>query len=347
MPARSADAPAASGNEPTANLSLSSSMHGAFPLPAAAPAAVPTPPPVAAAPMPIRACGNCGYRVAPGQVTSWCPGCGRLFDVPVTGAPPGARVETPLPEAPPAVFDTPAAPARRGSLETTQGGGVAAAPPAAAPPGWALVLLRAGERLDRYPLRTTDVSLGRGGADYDFPEDPYLSPRHARLSYRGDSFWLEDLGSRNGVFLRLSAPAELRHGDVITFGSLVLRYESEGSGPRSTSLLTSDGGVKFFGSGRERARGRVVRILQDGSDGPAYPLTPARTIVGRKTGHFLFPDDPLLSRQHVQFYERDGEMWVEDLGSSNGTMVRLRAPVPVSRGVVFRIGDVTLEVVSP
>jgi pSer/pThr/pTyr-binding forkhead associated (FHA) protein len=220
-------------------------------------------------------------------------------------------------------------------------------PASPGPPGWALVLLKAGERLDRYPLRRPEVFLGRSEGDYNFAEDQLLSPRHARLTARGNAYWIEDAGSRNGTFLRLSGPAELRSGDQVTFGSLVFRYESAEGGACTTSLITTDGGVKLFGSGRERARGSLVRILQDGSDGPAYPLTPARTILGRKLGHFLFPDDPLLSRQHVQFYERDGEMWVEDLGSSNGTMLRLRGPAELSKGVVFRIGDVTLEVSAP
>jgi pSer/pThr/pTyr-binding forkhead associated (FHA) protein len=209
------------------------------------------------------------------------------------------------------------------------------------------VLLRAGERVDRYPLRRGEVILGRTEGDYLFADDPLLSPRHARLFGRGAAFWLEDAGSRNGTFLRLSEPGELRHGDQVTFGSLVFRYESEGGAPCTTSLITTEAGVRFFGSGREKARGRLVRILQDGSDGPAYPLTPSRTIMGRKLGHLLFPEDALLSRQHAQFYERDGEMWVEDLGSSNGTMLRLRGPVELARGMVFRIGDVTLEVAAP
>jgi pSer/pThr/pTyr-binding forkhead associated (FHA) protein len=209
------------------------------------------------------------------------------------------------------------------------------------------VLLKAGERLDRYPLRKAEIVLGRSEGDYTFPEDAFLSPRHARVVLRGRGFWVEDAGSRNGVFLRLREASELRHGDVLCLGSLVLRFEAAGPGPRSTSLLGSADGVSHFGSGRERERGRVVRILQDGSDGPAYPLLPSRTIFGRKTGHFLFPDDALLSRQHAQFFERDGEMWVEDLGSSNGTLLRARGALALEKGLVFRIGDVTLEVVAP
>src|SRR5688572_11111577 len=207
---------------------LSSSIYGNLPVEAA-------PPPTAAS------CAACGYSLAPGQQVSWCPGCGRLFEAPVTGTPtPSAPVAAPAP------MDRTVTP-------------VGIAPPAGLPPppGWSLVLLKAGERLDRYPLRKPEVVLGRSEGDFNFPEDQLLSPRHARLVSRGKAYGLEDAGSRNGTFLRLSAPEELRHEDVITFGSLVFRYESAAGGP-TTSLITTEAGVKLFGSGTERARGRLV-----------------------------------------------------------------------------------------
>ena len=305
----------------------------------------PTPSAPATAPPTGAVCNGCGYKLPAGEAVSWCPGCGRLFDSPARLPPPAAPPSVPIPSAPPMASgeQTQTHPFQ---ADTAQPGALAP-PPVTVPPGWSLVLLKAGERLDRYPLRKAEIVLGRTEGDYTFQDDPFLSPRHARIICRDRSFWLDDAGSRNGIFLRLREAVELGHGDVVTLGGLVLRYESAGDGPRSTGLLGAADGMKFFGSGRERARGRIVRILQDGSDGPAYPLTPGRTILGRKMGHFLFPDDALLSRQHAQFYERDGEMWVEDLGSSNGTLVKARGSVKLEKGLVFRIGDVTLEVIAP
>ena len=265
------------------------------------------------------ACAACGCGFPAGTSVSWCPGCGALVE---------SLRPSPRETAPPG---TPAA--------AVAGGAV--------PAGWALGLRQAGERLAPYPLRKAEMILGRTEGDYVFPEDPLLSPRHARIVYRSPAFWVEDLDSRNGVYLRLREAGRLRGGDLVNLGSLLFRFEAVGTGPRTTGVLPPAAGVKPFGSGRERARGQLVRILQDGSDGPAYPLVPSRTILGRKLGHVLFPDDQLLSRQHAQFYERDGEMWVEDLGSSNGTLLRARAPAMLEGGVVLRLGDVTLEVAAP
>ena len=330
---------------------LSISVHGAIPglpspgtgtAPSTAPVAAiaATPPTPAVVPGTGAACVSCGFRLPPGEVASWCPGCGALFEEP----PAAAAAPTP----PTIVRQRPPAPNPMDQTRVASSGRTTE-PPAAAPvpPGWGLVLLKGGERLDRYALRKPVTFLGRSDADFTFPEDPFLSPRHARIVVREGGFWLEDAGSRNGVYLRLREPGELGDRDMLTFGSLLFRFESFGPGPRTSSLITQADGVKLFGSGRERPFGRLVRILQDGSDGCAYPLTPSRTIVGRRSGHFIFPDDPLLSRQHVQFYERDGAMWVEDLGSSNGTLVRIPTSVRLKAGAVFRIGDVTLEVTAP
>ena len=297
-----------------------SSMHGAPPSSLGMP---PNATPVAPARVPSTTgvCAQCGYKFPGGVAVSWCPGCGSLLDG-------GTSTSTAnIPSAAPAVVSA-----------------VTAAPP---PAGWELVLLKAGERLDRFHLRRPETVLGRTAGEVLFPDDPLLSPRHAVVAYRPPSFWIEDAGSQNGVFLRLQEARRLRSGDILNLGSLVMRFVAAGAGPRSTALLPPAGGVKPFGSGRERERGALVRILQDGSDGPSYPLTPSRTILGRKSGHLVFPDDLLLSRQHAQFFERDGEMWVEDLQSSNGTLLRIREPVAIEKGTVIRIGDVTLEVTGP
>ena len=318
-----------------------------------APGSAETPAEPSRAPSTSGSCMACGYRLPQGRAVSWCPGCGRNFD---SGDGTGTgtvapHVNTPVASVAAPAVETPSPMERTQTKSFTYDTAQpfdAGPAPIVVPPGWSLVLLKAGERLDRYPLRKAVTVLGRSEGEYTFPDDPLLSPRHARVTCRGRSFWLEDLGSRNGLYLRTRFATELHEGDFVTFGSLLFRYEPTESVSIPTSPVTTTAdGVKVFGSGREKARGTLVRILVDGSDGPRYPLTPSRTIVGRKVGHFLFPDDPLLSRQHVQFYERDGEMWVEDLGSSNGTLIRVKVPVVIEKGMSFRIGDVTLEVTAP
>jgi pSer/pThr/pTyr-binding forkhead associated (FHA) protein len=357
-------APAHAADQAAAAVPGTISLHGQ-PLPpalAAAAAATPVAPPKA--PTIGGACAACGYDLPVARSVKWCPGCSARLD----GVPIAPHEDAVLQEESDDSADIPVAAAPAMSLmaatgERTQTSSFSAVPAAgvvagdtpvavparpaatAVPPpaGWELVLLRAGERTTRYPLRRPEASLG-AAADISFPEDPLLSPVHALVAYRPPRLWVEDAGSRNGVYFRIEGPTALRPGDVLCLGSLVLRWEPSTEPPPRPP---APGGPKAFGSGRERARGRLVRVLADGGDGPAYPLTPSKTIVGRRIGHFLFPDDPLLSRQHAQFYERDGAMTVEDLGSSNGTLLRLRGPAPLDTGGVFRIGDQTLELHAP
>lgn len=53
-------------------------------------------------------------------------------------------------------------------------------------------------------------------------DDPAVSRFHARLLYDHGSLWLQDAGSRNGVFLngdRLTQSKDLRVGDVVKVGA--------------------------------------------------------------------------------------------------------------------------------
>jgi pSer/pThr/pTyr-binding forkhead associated (FHA) protein len=59
-------------------------------------------------------------------------------------------------------------------------------------------------------------------------EDPFASSSHARIYSRGDSMYLEDMGSTNGTYLngrQISAAERLKVGDVIRIGDSEYRYQ--------------------------------------------------------------------------------------------------------------------------
>lgn len=83
--------------------------------------------------------------------------------------------------------------------------------------------------LDETFLRSQRIlTIGRTGCDLIFPNDPYISTRHAQLLRDDEGLLLEDLGSRNGTFLRARNPTQLRHGDQVMMGEQVLRVEIVG-----------------------------------------------------------------------------------------------------------------------
>jgi pSer/pThr/pTyr-binding forkhead associated (FHA) protein len=114
------------------------------------------------------------------------------------------------------------------------------APTSAQPaaPSIALVVINSGRRIVLDPASDLlvgrkdnqrgiypDVDLGLDGG-----YDSGVSRRHAIISPQGGGFVLEDLASANGTFvngrrLQPQAPAPVRHGDEIKFGTLILRFE--------------------------------------------------------------------------------------------------------------------------
>jgi len=68
------------------------------------------------------------------------------------------------------------------------------------------------------------VVLGRGSdADVRINDDE-ISRRHVRVEQRGDSVWIEDLGSRNGTFVNGEriVNTELKDGDKIQLGATTI-----------------------------------------------------------------------------------------------------------------------------
>ena len=79
----------------------------------------------------------------------------------------------------------------------------------------------------RVGLKDGDHLLGRDGDVAVWLESPTVSRHHARIQVSGPDATVEDLGSRNGTFLRgerLGAPASLTDGDEITVGSVLIRF---------------------------------------------------------------------------------------------------------------------------
>lgn len=79
-----------------------------------------------------------------------------------------------------------------------------------------------------FDLGPREYRIGRSSGSDIVLADPSVSGQHAKLSPRGDSFVLEDLGSTNGTTVNgqaVTAPRPLRSGDVLGIGDAVLRYE--------------------------------------------------------------------------------------------------------------------------
>jgi pSer/pThr/pTyr-binding forkhead associated (FHA) protein len=76
----------------------------------------------------------------------------------------------------------------------------------------------------------------------------------------------------------------------------------------------------------ELLTGRLVVIVEDGSEGAALELRGEQVDVGRAEGDIVFGEDRYMSPRHARFFRRDGAWTLRDLASVNGVYRRIRAP---------------------
>jgi pSer/pThr/pTyr-binding forkhead associated (FHA) protein len=202
-----------------------------------------------------------------------------------------------------------------------------------------LVMLHAdGTDGARFPLSGNWIEIGRTQGDINFPEDRFLAPRHLRLTRTGSAVRARPLDTFNGVYRRLRAPVELDHGDVLLVGQEVLRFELVEEDEREAAPLVRHG-VALFGSPPRAPWGRLSHVLANGGVRDVRHLFQAAFTIGREDGDWIFPDDAFLSRRHAALSWTDDCCTLEDLGSSNGTFVRLTGDTEVRDGEHLRIGD--------
>ncbi|MFW5924659.1 MAG: FHA domain-containing protein [Myxococcota bacterium] len=216
---------------------------------------------------------------------------------------------------------------------------VSAAPQAPAAGARLVSILKDGSDGQAYPIAGEQHDVGREEGDVVLRDDPYLSPRHARIRCRDDTFVLQDLDSANGVYLRIRQPVDLSNGDMILIGQEVLRFDvlPDGELPLGPAMVH---GVMLFGTPETPRIARLVQYTTEGVGRDVFYLYRDETVLGRETGDIVFTDDPFLSRRHasVTVDRAGGRFVLRDLGSSNGTAIRIRGEHVLEDGDQFRMG---------
>ena len=208
-------------------------------------------------------------------------------------------------------------------------------------PGKAKLILIRGEGVEglSYQLNAEQHIVGRDG-QLVFPEDPYVSPRHANLFYRNGRLVVRDEGSLNGVYLRVRGAVEVSDGDTILAGEQVFRVER----PTSADDAPGPDGTYFYSSPKHQTSFRVLQLLDNGGHGMAIRSRGASLQIGREGGDVNFPSDVYLSTTHCKIDEEAGRLTLTDLGSRNGTYLRLKSEQELSHGDYMFIGRKLLRV---
>lgn len=104
------------------------------------------------------------------------------------------------------------------------------------------------------------------------------------------------------------------------------------------------GGSRAGGGSKAGGRLRVIEPAE--TKGQTYELGDELT-VGRAGGCQITLDDTFVSQLHARVFRRDGQLFVEDLGSTNGTFLnrkKVAAPVAIRKGDRLQIGKTVMEV---
>lgn len=212
-----------------------------------------------------------------------------------------------------------------------------------------------GEPEREVPLEGREFRIGRADECEIVVQESDISREHAVLRAGRGGFVIEDLGSRNGMFV--NGERVERHdfapGDTVRLGRAV-----------EIELIDEDRSVDRRGHvSREReapaprpARsGRPLGWLKAESwalepedrRGETIQLGASRVTVGREKSAGVSIDDESVSRLHARI-DRDAEgLMITDLKSRNGTLVNGEAVLqsPLEAGDSVQFGDIPFTVV--
>ncbi len=224
-----------------------------------------------------------------------------------------------------------------------------------------LTTLREGPAVARLevrvgPLAGSTIGVPEGGLVFGRAEagignlggDGQLSRRHARIHLSDGRLLLEDLGSTNGTHVAgraISEATPVAVGDVITLA---------GSELRVADLAEPQLGAT---AGRDQVTraAPTVRLELEVVEGPAansrLRLAGEPLVLGRaEPGDGSLGCDAQLSRRHASaMLLGPGGILLEDLGSTNGTLVngsRIAGPTVLKLGDSVQVGATTLRAVE-
>jgi pSer/pThr/pTyr-binding forkhead associated (FHA) protein len=274
----------------------------------------------------LRPCPSC-HTPNPPQF-KFCGACGAPLTAPDPSPQPPAAAPAPVTPQPPAAAPALEVPAKTMFMDASQRPAMAGKVATIR-----LVLLREdGTEGGVLVIDGGPEKIGRAHGP-PFDSDAYLSPNHAELTATREGLVVDDHGSLNGVFLKLEGRAELQHADLFRVGQELLLFEDL---PEPTP--TTDG-TERMGSPNPGYWGRVSVMVSPDRIAAAFPIKDEGVEIGRENGDITFPDDGYVSGSHCRIVGDDDGVFLEDLGSSNGTYMRVRRGQVIVPGTLILIGQ--------
>lgn len=145
----------------------------------------------------------------------------------------------------------------------------------------------------------SEITIGRLSTNDIVISNNAVSKNHARITYKDEGFYIEDLNSTNGIYL---------NGVKVSKGKITPNDKIKIS--QNFELKWSDIISAFQNKKPKRT-----------TSPPIFEISKSEIKIGRHSDNDIVIDNIRVSRHHARIIKEGEDWFIEDLGSSNGTFV--------------------------
>ncbi len=205
---------------------------------------------------------------------------------------------------------------------------------------------------EEFPIDNQVVVVGRGENIHIKINSNKISRKHFRIISKGLKLYIEDLNSSNGTFVneeQIDKITPITESDVIRFGDLYAQLNNTNKIKKNFKI---DEIVENLIQERNKKMEKPYYKLVSKDKrypGLIFELEEGFTTLGRTPASNIVVPDQTLSKKHLKFDRKGKKLFLEDLGSINGTRIngrKLRERKQVYDNDKIEIGDVKFIISS-
>lgn len=172
-------------------------------------------------------------------------------------------------------------------------------------------------RAEPVALVAPGKTIGKGEINDIVIDENGVSGFHADLRVDGSNVIIADVDTKTGTQLNgelLTGPTNVRAGDVIMIQGVELEVVEEDDSSNAKTLVLS-------GTALDSSLAGWFLVADSGPEKGQHIPVHARTEIGRALDCDISILEPALSRKHAEIEPEGDDLFLQDLGSANGTYV--------------------------
>lgn len=159
-----------------------------------------------------------------------------------------------------------------------------------------------GTQTTFYCIKESGGKIGRHSSNQMVILEESVSRFHAEIVFKSKEFYIRDIGSTTGTFIKIPNNIQLEAGMMLELGSNQFCVEK-------TNCLNNSGELSLIVVEGPDQGQRLSIALKDQLSWNS---------IGRKATNTFPFDDQHLSNMHAKFFILDNNFYLEDLSSTNG-----------------------------